>query len=220
MKKEMLNGTPVPYDLPIEDLKEMMASSLMKDFTLACEALSYKNDPEAYKIIKAYINDRDKYRRLFVLKTIFRYPEAVELVGYLENAIASDDFLFVSNGLMIAIEYGIKVSEPLLIAAAKKYCDELYTALDALRLLTISESNFEEIKSVFTSCTKSAEKEISGRILCDGYLPQKAKELFELFRHDKFAKIRTIALEIGNKYDFDTGDFLSDIDGHIRKRAK
>ena len=75
MRKEILNGTPIPYDLHIKDLEEMMNSSVMKDFSLACEALSYKNDPAAYRIMKSHIDDNDKYRRLYVLKTIFRHSE-------------------------------------------------------------------------------------------------------------------------------------------------
>lgn len=218
MRKEILNGVPIPYDMSIEELKSMMSSPVMKDFSLACEALSYKNDPEAYRIMKSYINDRDKYRRLYILKTIFRHPEAAELVGFLENAISSDDFLFVQNGLIIVSDYGIKVSESLLLAAVKKYCNELYTAVGAVKTLAINEFNYEAINKIFTSCTRCAQKEILCEILCDGYLPQKAKELFELFKQDGFAKIRLLALEIGKSYGFDTRDFLSDTDGHIRKR--
>jgi hypothetical protein len=39
MKKEILNGTPIPYDLSVDTLKEMISSPMMKDFALACEAL-------------------------------------------------------------------------------------------------------------------------------------------------------------------------------------
>ena len=220
MKKELLNGSPIPYDLPIEELRAMMSSPVMKDFSLACEALSHKNASEAYQIMKAYINDKDKYRRLYVLNTIFRYPEAVELVNFLENAIASDDFLFVEHGLTVVSDYGIKVSEPLLLAAVRNHCDKLSVAVGALKTLAINESNFEEIKRIFTFCTKCLQKEVLGKTLCEGYLPQKAKELFELFRRDTFAKIRWIAFEIGKRYGFDTKDFLLDTDGHIRKRVQ
>ena len=220
MRKEKLNGMSIPYDLSLEKLEKMMSSSVMNDFSLACEALSNKNDPEAYRIMKTHINDRDKYRRLYVLKTIFRHREAVELVDFLEKAIMSEDVLFVENGLMIVSDYRIKVSEPLLISTVRKYCDELYTAVGALKMLAINEQNYEEIKSIFVSCTKCAQKEVLGKILCDEYLPLKAKELFELFKQDSFAKIRLLALEIGRHHGFDTSAFLSDTDGHIREKAK
>lgn len=101
MKKEMLNGDMIPYDLSVGELEVMMTSAVMKDFTLACEALSYKNDPEAYRIMKFYINDNDKYRRIYILKTIFRHREAVELFDFLENAIASEDFFVCGKRVMI-----------------------------------------------------------------------------------------------------------------------
>ena len=219
MKKEILNGAVIPYDLPVDQLKEMMASSVMEDFSLACEALSYKNDPEAYHIMKSHVRDQDKYRRLYILKTIFRYREAAELVDFLEEAIASDDFLFAEHGLTVVSAYRIKVSEPLLIAAVKKHCNELYTAVGALKTLEISDGNFEETVRIFNLCSQCVQKEMIGKILCDGYLPSKAKALFDLFRSDSFAKIRNLALKIGKKCGFDISGFLSDADGHIRKAA-
>ena len=47
MKKEMLNGTRIPYELSVEELSKMLSSPIMKDFSLACEALSYNNDVAA-----------------------------------------------------------------------------------------------------------------------------------------------------------------------------
>ncbi len=129
MKKEMLNGDLIPYNLSAEELEVMMTSAVMKDFTIACEALSYKNDSEAYRIMKSYINDKDKYRRLYILKTIFRHSEAVELVDFLEEAITSDDFLFAENGLLVVSAYKIKVSDALLLSAVCKHLPKLYTGI-------------------------------------------------------------------------------------------
>lgn len=58
MKKEMLNGDMIPYDLSVGELEVMMTSAVMKDFTLACEALSYKNDNEAYRMMKSSVSAR------------------------------------------------------------------------------------------------------------------------------------------------------------------
>ena len=220
MRKEILNGTLVPYDLPIEELKIMMFSSVMKDFSLACEALSYKNEPEAYQIMKSYIGAEDQYRRLYILKTIFRHSEAAELSDFLENAIASKDVLFVENGLTVVSEYHIKISEALLISAVRKHCDRLYTAVGALKTLEKSDGNFEAITKIFTLCSKCAQKEILGEILCKAYLPEKAKPLFALFAKDSFGCIRLIGLKIGKQYGFDTTPFLTDPDGHVRKAVK
>ena len=220
MKKEILNGTPIPYDLSVDTLKEMISSPMMKDFALACEALSYKNEPEAYQIMKSYLHDKDKYRRLYILKTIFRYSEAVELVDDLEKAIASTDFLFIENGLLIVSEYNIKISEALLLSVVQKYCDQLYTAVGALKILAIIHNNFERIAEIFAICSKCAQKEILGEILCKAYLPEKAKPLFALFAKDSFGCIRLIGLKIGKQYGFDTTPFLTDSDGHFRKAVK
>ena len=35
MKKEILNGTRIPYELSVEELSKMLSSPIMKDFSLA-----------------------------------------------------------------------------------------------------------------------------------------------------------------------------------------
>lgn len=220
MKIEKLNGAAIPYDLPNEELFKMLSSPSMEDFCRACEALSYRDDPEAYQIMKSYISNRDKYRRLYILKTIFRHREAVELVWLLENAIASDDFLFVENGLIIVSEYNITVLESLLISVVQKYCAKLSTALGALKMLEINNDNFKSIVKIYSSCAKCIQKEILGETLCNGYLPEKSRELFELFSKDTFASLRLLAVKIGKQYGYETAKFLLDPDGHVRKAAE
>lgn len=220
MRKEILNGTPIPYDLPIEDLKEMMASSVMKDFSLACEALSYKNDPQAYEIMKSHINDKDKYRRLYVLKTIFRHPEAAELVGVLENAIASDDFLFVENGLTVIADCKVKISDSLLLSVVCKHFERLsWTAIRALDILAVNEAHYVKLTELFGRAERCIQKELIGEILIGQYLPDKSEDLFALFAKDGNAKIRYLALKLADRYGYHILGFLSDMDGHVKKLA-
>ena len=56
--------------------------------------------------------------------------------------------------------------------------------------------------------------------MCNGYLPEKAYELFDLFADDDFGRIRLIGVKIGKRYGLDISKFLSDTDGHVRKAAK
>ena len=219
MKKEILNGARIPYELSIEELSKMLSSPIMQDFSLACEALSYKNDDAAYEAMKNHINDKDKYRRLYILKTIFRHPKAVELDGFLENAITSEDFLFVENGLIVISEHQIKVSDSLLLSVVTKHLPNLYTAVRALNTLDICEENYTKLTALFSKAEQCSQKEGIGEILANKYLPSKSKELFELFSHDKFGKIRIFAIKIAKKYGYDLSVFLSDEDGHVRSLA-
>ncbi len=219
MKKEILNSSRIPYELSVEELSKMLSSPIMKDFSLACEALSYKNDDAAYKAMKSCINDKDKYRRLYVLKTIFRHPNAVELVNFLENAITSEDFLFVENGLIVISEYQIKVSDSLLLSVIHKHLPKLYTAIRSLNTIDISEENYSKLITLFSKAEQCVQKEIIGKVLADNYLPSKSKELFELFSRDTFAKIRLLAIKVAKKSRHNLSFFLSDIDGHVRNLA-
>ena len=219
MKKEILNGTRIPYELSVEELSKMLSSPIIKDFSLACEALSYKNDVAAYEAMKPLINDKDKYRRLYILKTIFCHPNAAELVDFLENAISSDDFLFVENGLIVIAEYKIKISDSLLLSVVDKHLPKLYTAIRSLNTLDICEENYTKLTSIFVKAEQCVQKEVIGEVLANNYLPSKSKELFELFSRDKFAKIRLFAVKIAKKYGYNLSVFLSDEDGHVRNLA-
>lgn len=197
-----------------------MSSTVMKDFSLACEALSYNTDPAAYQIMKSYINDTDKYRRLYVLKTIFRQPKAVELVGFLENAITSDDILFVEHGLTVVSDYKIKISDSLLLSVVCKHFQVLgYTAIHSLSMLTVSEDHYTKLIELFKQENRCCQKELVGKILIEKYLPKKSKELFDLFSRDGIAKIRLLALRLANKCGYNISSFLYDMDGHVKKLA-
>lgn len=220
MKKEICNGIPIPYDLTIEELRKMMDSANMEDFSLACEVLSQRDDRNAYDILKSYIGNKDKYRRLYVLKTIFRHPEAVELVGFLEAAIASNDFLFVSNALLVVAEYGISVSETVLLSGVERHLSKLYTEVLALKILDATERNYKILIAFFEKSVTSSQKEFLCEILTQKYLPSKARELFELFGREDFPKLRLAAVHLGKEYGFDISKFATDDDGHIRSATQ
>lgn len=220
MRKKILNGAPIPYGASIEELKMCLSSPSMKDFSLACEALSHSNHPEAYAAMKAYINDEDKYRRLYILKTIFRHPQATELANRLEESLAAEDVLFVRTALIVIATHNIKVSDALLLSTVAHNLPELCTELQALHALTPSEENYLRLTGLFNKAITCSQKEYIGEVLSSQYLPAKASDLFELFRQDPFAKIRILSLNLGKKYDFDISDFLHDSDGHVRKMAE
>ncbi|MBQ8392878.1 MAG: hypothetical protein IJX51_03810 [Clostridia bacterium] len=220
MKKTILNGTQIDYDTSLEKLKKMISSPVMKDFCLACEVLSSKNSVEAYEIMKPYVNDKDKYRRLYTLKTIFAFSQAkAELISFLENSILSDDILFSENALLVISNYEIKVSDALIISAVHRHMPKLYHALNTLKAIDVNEENYIKVIELFNKSNQSGQKEIIGNILMEKYLPAKACELFEIFRIDKYPKIRLLSVELARKYGYNLIQLMKDIDGHVRSHA-
>ena len=219
MRKKILNGAPIPYGASIEELKMCLSSPSMKDFSLACEALSHSNHPEAYAAMKAYINDEDKYRRLYILKTIFRHPQATELANRLEESLAAEDVLFVRAALTVIAEHKIKVEGAALVAAILRHLPDLGGELLALHTLTSGEENYTRLTKLFKKATTCNQKEFISKVLLSRYLPEKASDLFELLRHDPHAKIRVLAVKIGQEYGFEVSEFSHDPDGHVRKQA-
>ena len=135
------------------------------------------------------------------------------------SPILSEDFLFVENGLLVISEYNIKVSDELLLSAVSKHLPQLSVAIGALKTIGISEEHYIKLITLFKMAEKCIQKEIIGDVLVSNYLSAKAKELFELFGCDEFAKIRLLAIEIAKKCSFNLSGFLDDIDGHVRNFA-
>jgi hypothetical protein len=203
-------------------LKMMLASGEMKYFMRACEELSAREEREAYEAMKRYINHKDKYKRLYVLKTIFRHPCAAgELIPWLEENIASGEQWFRDNGLRIIGELGLKIDREILLSAVERELKNLYSdGISALSALEASEENFRAILAILEKAAGKYQKESIAEILCEKYLPEKADELFALFSVSDFAKVRIIAARIGRKYGFDLEKMKYDENGHVRKIAE
>lgn len=221
MRKEEINGIVVPYDKSVEELETMIFTEDMSVFVVACEALSYKSEEKAFEILKTYSTHEDKYKRLCVLKTIFRHPKSEQEKDLLVRAILSDDIFFAENGLQIICEHKIGVPENVIISAVNKHFCKLHsTSLYVLEVLGTNEANFVKLIKWLEQSKESGQKEVLGEILTKKYLPERAEELFALFSTDIFAKIRVMAVEIGKEYKFDISKFRDDPDGHVRKTAR
>lgn len=216
--KPLINSHPVPYDLPKESLYTLLASDSMTDFTLACEALSAIPDEDVCDRLGAYLTSPDKYRRLAVLKVIFRNPFAVKLTPLLEQAIMSEDVLFTENGLRIAFEYRVPVSETAILTATRRHMAKLY-APDALDLLAVNEENYCALIGIFSQCATSLQQEVLADILVRKYADTHAAELFSLFSISPHPKVRCVAANLGLAHGFDLAPLQRDPDGHVRKAA-
>ncbi len=220
MRVEKINGVTVPYNKSITELENMLETGDMSEFVVACEALSYKTEEKAFDLLKSYITHKDKYKRLCILKTVFRHPMAEQLKDFLESSILSDDILFSENGLKVAYDNKIRVSEQVILIAVSKHLQNIYcTSLYVLKFLAKNEENYFKLVELFKKSVECGQKEILGEILIKKYLTEKAKELFDLFSVDSFAKIRLLALKIGKEYNFDISELCNDADGHVRKEA-
>lgn len=218
MKPKTVNGMPVPYDMPFEQLKTMLLSSDMQEFCLSCEALSELDNKEAYEALKPYLFHKDKYRRLYVLKVIFKNSLArEELLPELEKAVLSEDIHFVNAGLRVALRYGLPVSQEMVRSAVKKHFEELWDALEILSCLDVSEENFVFLAELLKRAERSHQAEVICDILCKKYAPTDHEKIFDLLSASKYEKLRLQAVKWGLEYGLDVSAFENDKNGHIRK---
>ena len=215
MKKAIFKGASTSCGKTLSELREMIASPEMKDFTVACDELSYMDSDEAFDIMRPYLDHKDKYRRLYVLKTIFRHPKAVDIGYYLEEAILSGDKLFVENGLFTVGRFGIKISEEIIWFGVEN-TDLYYNDLRALKLLGTSAENYKKLLDLFVGkgyFNKRIywQKIFIADILREKYFPEKAEELYRIFATDGFAEIRFRAMKIADDFGFDKAMLLEKI---------
>ncbi len=216
--KTEINGRPVPHGLPKEELYGLLASDSMTDFVPACEALSALSDEEACDRLGAYLTHPDKYRRLAVLKVIFRNPHAVKYLPALEEAVSSEHILFAENGLRVAYECRMPVPDPVILAATRRHLGELFS-LHALDLVSVSEENYRALTEILPQCVTSLQQEILADILARRYADAHAPALFELFSASPYPKTRLQAVGLGLRFGFDLAALQKDPDGHVRKAA-
>ena len=220
MRAEKINGIPVPYDKSIQELEELLLTGNMNDFAVACEALSHKTEHNSFELLEGYITHKDKYKRLCVLKVIFRHPESPKLKWFLEESLLSKDILFAENGLKIVYAHNIDLKSSIILTAVRNHFHELhYTSLYALLCLDVNDESFFALVELFEKSRSCGQKEVLCKILAEKYLPYKPRELFDLLSKDSFPKIRLMAVRIGKKYSFDVSQFAFDSDGHVRKEA-
>lgn len=199
MKTEKINGVTVPHNLSTEELEKMLTTDNMGEFVVACEALSHKEDEKAFAVLKGYIKNKDKYKRLCVLKTIFNHPSSSLVLDFLEESIQSDAILFAQNGLNIVYEQNLSVDEKIILSAVFRHLHNLYmTDLYVLNSIPVNEENYTKLVKLFKKSEKCGQKEVLSEILCKKYLPDKSGELYELFSNDRFFKIRKKADKLGN----------------------
>ncbi len=221
MRTEKINGVKVPYDKTTDELEQLLLSCNMSDFVVYCEALSYKTDEKSFELLENYITDKDKYKRLCILKTIFRHPCSSKLKNFLEESILSDDIWFAENGLKNAYEHDFDISDEIILTAVFKHLKNLYcTFLRVLKKIKKNDDNYLKLIELFNKSENCGQKEVLSEILCEKYLPEKAEDLFDLFSKDCFSKVRLLAVKIGRKYGFNIENFKFDDDGHVRNETR
>ena len=219
---KMINGQIVPENLTLSELEEMMESSNMQAFAVACEALRLVNTRQAYEILKKYIRVLDRYKRRYVLSVIFDFSDSNELISELEYALQSEDIILVTTALNNIIQGKVRVKDELVFACIEKNRKSIdHWHYNVLTSVEKTERNLELILKLYYACKEDSCRIVIAECLqtfcnSDNYL-----RLFDLFKEDAVSHIRIIACRIAKDYarvDL-LQKFVQDKDGHIRKLA-
>ena len=219
-RKEIVNGQRIPYELETEALIQMLGSQDMTIFCLACEALSYRSEEQAYSALSSYLTSKDYYRRLYAFQVIFRNPRTASLQWYLDKQLSSEDLIFVRAALHNIMYYQVSCSEEKLKAAVYVHYRSLYDEFYALAALSISDDNYQYLKSLWKVACTSISQEIISKVLIRGYGATKAEELFSLLSASSNPKLRVMAVYHAKENGISTEHMANDVNGHVRKAVK
>ena len=218
-----INGKAVPDNYMICQLKEMLESSDMQTFVLACEALRNAGKAEAYQVLKAKLQEKDRYRYSYLLSVIFSFDESAELREHFASALLSDDVLLVTTALEHLIHKNIWVTDEQLLACFEKNHGKLdgyyykvllhvaKTKLHTARIIKLLNSSpADSIKIAVAEC-------LTAFTTTENYF-----DIYKLFAGSSIPKLRLEACRIANKFSrMDLlQPFANDADGHVRNYVK
>lgn len=219
---KMINGQIVPENLTLSKLEEMMESSNMQTFAVACEALRLANTQESYELLKKYLYVSDRYKHRCVLAVIYDYNNSSELVSELVRALQSEELFLVTTALDNIIQGKVRVADEQVLACIERNHGRLNNSYyRVLNCIERSEDNVERILNLYHTCKENSIRIAIAERLRTFCNPNNYLRLFDLFKDDSVAHIRMVACRIA--IDHDRGDLLQkfkqDKDGHIRKLA-
>lgn len=217
---KMINGQTVPENLSLPELVEMMGTSDVQIFAVACEALRLANTQQAYEVLKKHISVADKYKFRCILEVIFDYSSACELVCALEYALQSEEMFLVKTALNNIIQGKVRVADEQVLACIEKNHHKLdsYSYRVLTRIKGTSES-INRILNLYHTCKEDSCRVVIAECLYHFCSINNYLQLFALFESEDTPHIRILACRIAK--DYNRADLLQkfthDKDGHIRK---
>ena len=197
MKK--INGQEVPEGISLTELEQMLTSSDMQTFALACEALRLQATHEAYSLLKTHIADKDPYRRRYVMSVIFDWEEASELKQELLRDLQSDRHFLVETALSNLIYEKVRVEDEAIFSCLEKnrhWLDGFY--YQVLALVDKNENNAARIVKLFQSCDAPSARITIAQRLPSFCTAENYQQIFDTIANDPQSKIRMAACCIAN----------------------
>ncbi len=219
MRKSNINGHEIPYNLSITELNELVSSSNMVSFMLGCEALSQKDDIEAFNILFRCLSKEDKYKRRYALEAISHHAYKERLTEILEKSL-SDDILIIKTALCIIYQERIRVSKEKVFNVFRIKGDELDHYHFWSILVVATQNDFDEGLALLKKYkSKESVEHVLVEVLFNITADENWVELYDLIKDHKKPQIRMAACRLFVKYNnlAELTKFIEDQDGHIRK---
>lgn len=215
-----IKGMTVPEELTPGELKTMMESSDMQTFMIACEALCHVPNDASYALLKQYITHSDLYKRRYVLSVIFAYPQAAELVPYLELALGSGKSFLWKTALDVIIRKKVRVLDEALFSCIERNWSQVGRYdIYALDSVAKTQDNALRVLKLYHACRDDSTRIAMAGILYGFCTEDNYLTFYKLFQDDPASHIRILACRIAGEHHRPDllSKFAQDRDGHIRK---
>jgi HEAT repeat protein len=198
-RPESLNGEPIPYDLPIEELRRQLQAAGPHAWATV-EALGYHTSPDAFTILLQLLNSSDWRYRRSALEAIVHHP----LVNTRQEKICqllNDPSVYVIRTACevvgkIKAEHGLPQLKNLLSSTDPE------TRIAVIRAFPYlwEPGLFDRVLEVFLTDPSDLVKKAAAWVLMGAADETNWERLFDIWKKDQLARHRKWACQLAKRY--------------------
>lgn len=220
----VVNGVPVPYEAPLDELAQMLDCS--DTVEVAARALAHDGSPESLGLLRPLLHDNagDWRRRQAAVEALGMHPlggeEAARVIELLDDPIPH----VVWAASLAAASLGLTQAVPHLLAALDS--SERFVASGAHNALFKLQQPGDTKTLIDKYRTGDYERRKSiGTLIAVRVRPRSWRDVYEPFKVSDVAEHRELACRIahafgGTEVRSDLEVLASDSDGHVRGAAR
>lgn len=221
---ESWDGVPIPYDRPVEELRQIIESGVMGERWASFCALAADNSKPSLELLSEYAGSSDPHIRRAAIEAIGDNQNGESLAAVIRNAMVDESPVVVRTALNSAIRlklYDLCADILNLVESLDFRTQD--SALRAIEMLW-HPGCFDTVFKIFCSTPDDAVRKAAGFALHRNVDESHWKTLFQAWHADPLPRHRSWACELTFRFGLgehqtELESLTTDSDGHVRKSA-
>jgi len=218
-----INGIEVPYQKDISELKSMLEDK-MPCFTVACIALAHKNDIDSLNILAELLSNKDWCKRRVAVEALGYHQMGHLLSERLIKLLDDESEYVVVETLWTIAIHVIDMPHNKVLGLINSSSEKIRQQAVVTLIGIGNKEDFDLITRVFLNDKSKHVKDKAARFIRECANANNWEKSVSLLKRSTLARHRVWACELIDIYGNDDEleilkEFLSDKDGHVRKKA-